>query len=178
MEDYKNDKLICVDLFDKEIGYASKEICHKDGKLHRAFSVFLYNGDKVLLQRRAEHKYHSGGLWANSCCSHPRYGETLEEAVGRRLQEELGVCCRCSEVGSFVYRHKFSDELFEYEYDHVFVGEYNGMINANTDEIMETRWVEISEIEKLVLNSPEMLSVWFFNAASIALSYIKIQASS
>ena len=109
-----SDMLICVDALDRQIGSADKLRCHREGLLHRAFSVFLVDGSRFLLQRRALDKYHSGGLWANSCCSHPRLGESLPEAVNRRLFEELGVSCPCQEIGSFVYRHQFSSEPVSY----------------------------------------------------------------
>lgn len=162
------DRLICVDPLDRAIGVAEKMECHRRGLLHRAFSVFLYHGDQVLLQRRALDKYHSGGKWANACCSHPRDGEELYSAVQRRLKEELGISCRCKEVGSFVYRHQFSPELFEYEYDHVFVGEYTGEVFPNPQEVLEVKWFPKHEIVSLLTQSPEQFAVWFLTAFPMA----------
>lgn len=167
------DELICVDALDRQIGTADKAYCHRYGILHRAFSIFLYHGDKLLLQRRALGKYHSGGKWANSCCSHPRAGETLEVAVERRLYEELGVKeCPCREIGSFVYRHSFSPELYEYEYDHVFVGEYEGEVHPDESEIMDTRWYGRNELTKLMNEEPERFAPWFITALPMVLKEI------
>ena len=165
--------LICVNPLDEEVGTAGKEECHRKGLLHRAFSVFLYDGERVLLQRRALNKYHSGGLWANACCSHPRAGEALDEAVQRRLLEELGVSCPCREVGSFVYRHTFSPELFEYEYDHVFVGAYSGQVMPDPQEIMDTRWYTKAEIVALLTQDPDRFAPWFITALPMALREMK-----
>lgn len=167
------DLLICVDPLDVPVGTMGKEECHRRGLLHRAFSIFLYDGERVLLQRRALHKYHSGGLWANSCCSHPRHGETLEEAVQRRLMDELGVSCPCREVGSFVYRHQFAPDLYEYEYDHVFVGAYAGTVTPNPEEIMETRWYAKEEILSLLTQDPARFAPWFITAFPMAFNHMK-----
>lgn len=167
-----SDNLICVDALDRQIDVANKEHCHREGILHRAFSIFLFYDNKILLHKRAENKYHSGGLWTNSCCSHPRNGEKIAEAVSRRLAEELGVRCQCVEVGEFLYRHKFSEDLFEYEYDHVFIGEYTGEVHPNPKEISEYKWVDKNELIKIMNDTPEMFTVWFFTAVQIALKYI------
>lgn len=168
-----SDMLICVDAMDRQIGTAEKLRCHKDGLLHRAFSVFLVDGDRMLLQRRALSKYHSGGKWANSCCSHPRDGESLEEAVPRRLKEELGLECRCEEVGSFVYRHWFENGLTEYEYDHVFVGRYTGEVFPAPEEIMDTKWFEIKDILSLMNDRADMFAPWFITAFPLVLKQLK-----
>ena len=163
------DDLICVDVLDRPVGRASKALCHRQGLLHRAFSVFLCDGDKILLQRRAKEKYHSGGLWANACCSHPRYGETLEQAVFRRLGEELGISCACEEIGAFTYYCRFGPELFEYEYDHVFLGSYHGSVEANPAEIMDTAWVGIDALSDSLRLHPERYAVWFLTAAPMVI---------
>ena len=129
------DQLIRVDIYDKEVGYGTKEEVHRKGLLHRAFSVFLVDDDRMLIQKRHREKYHSGGLWANSCCSHPRKDESLEEAVERRLEEELGVQAPCRELCHFVYYMKFSEDMHEYELDHVFVGSYDGEVQFDDTEI-------------------------------------------
>ena len=108
----------------------------------------------MLIQRRAFDKYHSGGLWANACCSHPRAGEELHTAVKRRLLEELGICTDTEEIFDFVYFQQY-EGLSEYEYDHVFVGDYDGPLKVNTDEIHEVRWVTMEELMKDLLDSPE-----------------------
>ena len=171
--DINEDQLILVNISDEQVGTMGKEAAHREGRLHRAFSVFLYHDSKMLIQRRALHKYHSGGLWANSCCSHPRDGEVLDEAVTRRLQEELGIYCDCRELFSFVYRHQFHEMLYEYEYDHVFIGEYDGECKLNTDEAMEAKWVDIDELADDLTDHPEKYCVWFITAAPRVISYIR-----
>lgn len=166
------DELILVDVFDHQVGKASKTECHRRGLLHRAFSVFLYRDGKLAIQQRAADKYHSGGLWSNSCCSHPRDGEGLADAVNRRLYEELGVTCKCEELFSFVYHHKFQDNLFEYEYDHVYIGEYNGKIVLNPQEAMDLKWVSYEELAEDLVSSPEKYSVWFLSAAPEVLAHL------
>ena len=121
-----NDDIILVDIFDSEIGHTDKDDAHRRGLLHRAFSVFVIHDGRMLIQKRSRDKYHSGGLWTNACCSHPREGESLDQAVPRRMREELGFSSRAEELFSFVYRHVFSDGLVEYEFDHVFLADYDG----------------------------------------------------
>lgn len=164
-----SDILICVDALDRQTGTADKLRCHRDGLLHRAFSVFLLDGSRLLLQRRAINKYHSGGKWANSCCSHPRDGENLEEAVTRRLKEELGIECRCEELGSFVYRHCFENGITEYEYDHVFLGRYSGELFPDPKEIMEVKWFEIEDIIDLTSSQADIFAPWFISAFPLVL---------
>ena len=122
-----------MDLDDHEIGSEEKLRAHEKGYLHRAFSVFIYQGDRMLIQQRNPEKYHSGGLWANACCSHPRAGESLTEAIHRRLQEEAGFDCELAELFSFTYRTVFTNGLTEYEFDHVFLGSYDGEVKMNPE---------------------------------------------
>ena len=159
------DMLILVNLDDQEIGTMNKQDVHRLGKLHRAFSVFIINENKMLIQKRNVNKYHSGGLWANACCSHPRYGENLKEATSRRLVEELGISCPLTKLFDFVYFSKYSDGLFEYEYDHVFIGEYSGEFDFDKDEIEELRWIDIAELKNKMQEEPELFSTWFMIAA-------------
>ena len=106
---------------------------HKKGLLHRAFSVFIFNGKgEMLLQQRALNKYHSGGLWTNACCSHPMPGEKTEDAADRRLKEELGFETPLEKIFDFVYKAEFDNGLTEYEFDHVFAGEYEGEIKCES----------------------------------------------
>ena len=117
------EQVILVDQQDREIGVAEKLEAHRKGKLHRAFSVFLFNAkDEMLLQQRAAEKYHSGGLWTNTCCSHPRPGEPTEAAARRRLREEMGISCNLNKAFDFIYRAEFDNGLIEHELDHVFIG--------------------------------------------------------
>ena len=161
--------LILVDLDDRETGRGEKLEIHRKGLLHRAFSVFLFNGDRLLIQRRAAGKYHSAGLWANTCCSHPRAGETTEEAVQKRLALECDIReAEIREAGRFVYRAVFPNGLTEYEMDHVFVGEYAGPFNANPEEVSELRRIPLDELKQDMLCAPERYAVWFFTALGIA----------
>ncbi len=159
-----NDELILVDLEDNEIGHGEKLWVHENDRLHRAFSVFMIDGDKMLLQRRNVNKYHSGGLWANACCSHPRVGEELEEAVKRRLLEEIGVCSACEEMFHFVYRSVYENGLTEYEYDHVFLCHYSGAVNPSKEEIDEISWVNITELKGDIIKNPQNYASWFLIA--------------
>lgn len=159
-----NDELILVDLEDNEIGHGEKLWVHENDRLHRAFSVFMIDGDKMLLQRRNVNKYHSGGLWANTCCSHPRVGEELEEAVKRRLLEEIGVYSACEEMFHFVYRSVYENGLTEYEYDHVFLCHYSGAVNPSKEEIDEISWVNITELKGDIIKNPQNYASWFLIA--------------
>ncbi len=173
----KKNEIILVDNFDNETGTSDKEKAHRQGLLHRAFSVFLYDGNRLLIQKRAEHKYHSGGLWANTCCSHPKKNESLSEAVKRRLYEETGICSDTEEVFSFVYRHKFNDELYEYEFDHVFIGEYAGEYRADPEEISEMKWIDSEELEREMAEYPDDFACWFRIAAPGVIRIIKARES-
>lgn len=158
--------IIKVDFDDNEIGFITKEEAHKSPILHRAFSIFIMNGDKMLIQKRNPNKYHSGGLWTNACCSHPRKGESLEKAVHRRLVEEVGFDCELVEKFSFVYMRQFNENLYEYEYDHVFVGEYSGEVILNEEEATEYMWIDKAELKTRLREKPEEFTTWFFIAAS------------
>ena len=174
MEKNANDKLIWVDLFDKEIGSGEKLDTHVKNQLHRAFSVFIVYDGKMLIQKRALEKYHSGGLWANACCSHPRWGESLSDAVQKRMEEELGILqgsCQPEELFSFNYFSQY-DGLSEYEIDHVFLTDYHGEMNADPDEIMELRWVSLEELKIEMETAPETFSTWFLIAAPRVIEYV------
>lgn len=169
-----NNEVILVDYEDGPLGVCSKEEAHKYPRLHRAFSVFLYNGSKVLLQKRAETKYHSGGLIANTCCSHPKIGENIIKSAKDRLNEEINIHIDdLKEIGSFVYYNKFNDNLYEYEFDHVLIGNYNGTFKENLEEASWTGWVEIEDVKKDVVENPSKYCVWFLNAFKIFLDYLK-----
>lgn len=166
------DNLILVDPLDRPVGTATKTQAHRDGLLHRAFSVFIVHDGKMLLQRRNPAKYHSGGLWANACCSHPRSGERLADAVQRRMAEEIGFACPVEEIGHFVYRSRYAEHLYEYEYDHVFLGDYQGEVAFNPDEISEIRWIALDELAADLIANPQRYSSWFFPAASLVLEHL------
>lgn len=156
------EQVILVDENDKPIGVAEKMEAHQQGLLHRAFSVFIFNSKgEMLLQQRALHKYHSGGLWTNACCSHPRAGEETKKAAERRLKEELGFDTSLNKVFDFVYMAKFDNGLTEHEFDHVFAGEYDGEINFNEKEVMDYCYKRTEKIHSSLLTHPQKYTVWF-----------------
>jgi len=169
---HEEERLILVDLDDCPVGEAGKLEVHQKGLLHRAFSVFLYHEGKMLIQQRAEGKYHSAGLWANTCCSHPRAGETLEQAVRRRLAEEAGIVCKVEHLDSFVYREVFG-ELSEYELDHVFVGDYGGDFIRNPLEAQEMKYVDMKELAADIRVRPQRYAAWFLTAFPMVYRYWK-----
>lgn len=164
-------KVILVDMNDREIGTMEKMEAHEKARLHRAFSVFLFQGNQVLLQKRASSKYHCGGLWTNTCCSHPESGESVTDAAFRRLQEELGIQVdELREVHSFVYHHAFDNGLTEFEYDHVLVGEYDGSWMENPEEVDEVKWVDIDELKEDIASNPKKYTPWFIVAFTAAVN--------
>jgi isopentenyl-diphosphate delta-isomerase len=167
------DCLILVNYHDEQIGQEYKLETHRKGLLHRAFSVFLYDDNRLLIQKRAAGKYHSAGLWANTCCSHPRVGEELEDAVGRRLLEEAGVVCPVQHLTSFVYRESFG-ELSEYELDHIFVGEYGGDFVCNHDEAEEMKYVDMDELASDMVQNPQKYAAWFLTAFPMVYHHLAV----
>ncbi|MDA7803037.1 isopentenyl-diphosphate Delta-isomerase [Crocinitomix sp.] len=154
--------VILVDEEDNQIGLMEKIEAHKKGLLHRAFSVFLFNDKhEILMQRRALSKYHSGGLWTNTCCSHPREHESIEEAGKRRLIEEMGFSCDVERVFSFIYKAKLDNELSEHEFDYVLMGKYNKRPKPNPIEVMDWKYMDMKEIEFDILENPGNYTVWF-----------------
>lgn len=163
------ERIILVDKKDNIIGHEEKLKAHENGGvLHRAFSIFIFNkAGKMLLQKRSVKKYHFGGLWTNSCCSHPNEGENLEAATTRKLFQEFGFNTDITEKFSFIYKETDDNSgLTEHEFDHVFTGEFNGIPNPNPDEIDEYKWVAISELKKDMKKSPEKYTPWFKIAIS------------
>lgn len=154
--------IIAVDKLDKEIGRIEKLEAHYKGILHRAFSIVIFNSkNQLLLQKRSCEKYHSPGLWTNTCCSHPRYGENIYDAIYRRLKEEMGFTCELTEIFSFVYKVELEENLFENEYDHVFIGRYDGEVVANKDEVDDFKWSDIDEVKADIANNPQLYTYWF-----------------
>lgn len=154
--------IIAVDEFDKELGSIEKMEAHYKGVLHRAFSILVFNADnQLLLQKRSVKKYHSPGLWTNTCCSHPQFGEDLNTAVYRRIEEEMGFTCNLKEMFSFIYKVEFEDNLFENEYDHVFIGRYDGEVIPNKEEVDEFKWTDINYIKEDIKVNPEIYTYWF-----------------
>jgi isopentenyl-diphosphate delta-isomerase len=156
------EQVILVDDFDNEIGTMEKIEAHRKSVLHRAVSVFIVNNQgKWLLQRRAFDKYHSGGLWTNSCCTHPRPGETSVQAANRRLNEEMGISAELKEIFRFKYKNDLDNELTEHELDHVFIGFTNEKPNINTDEVAEWRYVSYKKLITEIMKHPSNYTVWF-----------------
>ena len=156
------DQVILVDELDTPIGVMEKMQAHRKGVLHRAFSVFIFNDEgEMLIHRRALTKYHSGGLWTNACCSHPREGETTEESGHRRLMEEMGFDCDIQEQFSFIYRATLDNGLIEHELDHVFFGRFNGNPAPHPDEVCEWKYVNMQALGRDVSVRPEAYTEWF-----------------
>lgn len=176
------EQIIKVDVNNNAIGKIEKLDAHLSPILHRAFSVFLVCGDYMLLQKRATNKYHSGGLWANACCSHPRANVCFMKSVYDRLSFELGIKekIEISEVDNFIYLTKFNDNLYEYELDHILIAEYNKKtkINFNKNEISEIKWVKIKNIEKDLLKNPLNYSSWFIISLPKVIKYLKDKKNS
>lgn len=161
-----------VDLFDNPIGKVEKQAAHTSPVLHRAFSVFLYHDNKLLIQQRAKHKYHSGGLWANTCCSHPQSNDIVSEAK-ERLFEEVGILQGdLKEIFCFTYFHQFDEHLYEYEYDHVLVGEFDGNYKINPDEVEELEWIDIKNLTIDLIKKPQIFAPWFLLAAPKVIEYL------
>jgi len=157
--------VILVDEQDITIGKMEKQQAHLEGLLHRAFSIFIFNSEnKLLLQKRASSKYHCGGLWTNTCCSHPRENETVQEAANRRLQEEMGMQCDLTPIFSFVYKANFENGLTEHEFDHVLFGESNQIPSINIEEVEDYRFVGIEELQREIKESPQNFTPWFLIA--------------
>jgi isopentenyl-diphosphate delta-isomerase len=161
----QQDEVILVNEQDEPIGSMEKMEVHRKALLHRAFSVFIINrkGD-MLLQQRARKKYHSPGLWTNACCSHPRPGETTQDAAARRLSEELGFTTGLSKIFAFTYRSEFENGLTEFEYDHVFLGVYDGSIAPDPNEVNDYCFKTMDEIQANLGSNPLHYTVWFLQA--------------
>jgi len=156
------DHVILVDENDKPIGTMPKFEAHEKGFLHRAFSVFIFNSKgELLLQQRSLSKYHSPGLWTNTCCSHPRETELIEEAAERRLKEEMGLLCKLEKKFYFIYKTTFDNGLTEHEFDHVFFGKSDQYPKINADEVLSWNYFSFEEIENELALRPEMFTEWF-----------------
>lgn len=155
------EQVVLVDGSDRELGIVEKSEAHRAGLLHRAFSVFVFDREgHLLLQQRALDKYHSPGLWSNTCCGHPRPGEEVRMAAGRRLFEEMGVRCPLQGAFHFTYRAELAGGMVEHEMDHVFVGHADGAANADPREVMATRWIARADLEEALRVGPELFTAW------------------
>jgi len=156
------EQVILVNEQDEQLGLMPKMEAHEKASLHRAFSVFIFNGKgELLLQQRAKEKYHSPLLWTNTCCSHQRNGETNLEAGKRRLQEEMGFACNLKEVFWFVYKAPFDNGLTEHELDHVMVGYYDNDPVINREEVESFQWMQMEDVEKDIAQNSERYTEWF-----------------
>lgn len=160
--DHVEEYVTLVDTGDRVVGRAEKMHAHREGLLHRAFSIMLYDSEsRILLQRRHPSKYHSGGLWSNTACGHPRPDEPTLAAAERRLMEEMGVSCDLNHQFGFIYRAEVEDGLTEYEYDHVFTGLFDGDPTPDDSEVEGWKWVEPEELARDVARSPRRYTYWF-----------------
>lgn len=156
------EQVILVDENDVALGFMEKIEAHRKAILHRAFSVFLFNSKgQMLLQQRSLTKYHCPGRWTNSCCSHPRPNEPTNDAVARRLMEEMGIEANVMKAFTFIYNARVSKELTEHELDHVFIGKYDGQIKVNSDEVASFAFQSLEEIELDLQDYPEKYTIWF-----------------
>ena len=159
---------------DQHIGLMEKLEAHQKGLLHRAFSVFLFNKKgEMLLQKRANTKYHSPNLWTNAVCSHPRNGESYKNGALRRLNEELGISTEIEEKFHFIYKADVGQNLWEHELDYVFVGIYEGIFNLNPNEVSETRYISLVDLQKEMLSNPDNFTEWFKIILNKYLEFLK-----
>jgi len=156
------EKVILVDKNDNQLGLMEKIEAHEKAILHRAFSVFILNeNNELLLQKRGINKYHSPGLWTNTCCSHPRNGEDVIDAGIRRLKEEMGFVTKLSSLLSFIYKAEFDNGLTEHEFDHVLIGKYSSNPIINELEVCDWKWIDLDVLSQDILDNPEIYTVWF-----------------
>jgi isopentenyl-diphosphate delta-isomerase len=168
--------VILVDEKDIAIGVMEKMEAHEKALLHRAFSVFIFNNKgEILLQQRSLRKYHSGGLWTNTCCSHPRPNEDILQAAHRRLQEEMGFDTELTKAFTFIYKAEFSNGLTEHEFDHVFIGTYNGLIEPNFDEVESHAFRSIEIIQASFIKHNDFFTEWFLIAFPKVVNWLEEQ---
>lgn len=164
MEDFdKEEQVVLVDEENNVLGYMGKQEAHIKALLHRAISVIIFNSKgEQLVQQRALNKYHFAGIWSNTCCSHPRKGETFQQAAERRLFEEIGIKIPLKEEFNFIYKaHDKKSGLTEHEYDTVFTGVFDGEFQFNKNEVAAVRWMTTEQIETDFRQQPQQYSFWF-----------------
>lgn len=156
------EEVILVDENDKPVGLMEKMQAHRLGVLHRAFSVFVFNSqNELLMQQRALNKYHSAGLWSNTCCSHPRQNEKTEAAARRRLQEEMGMDLNLTYKTNFIYKTTFDNNLTEHEFDHVFTAVSDALPKINPEEVNEYKYLGLEKLKEEIKQKPEAFTSWF-----------------
>jgi len=159
--DMPGELVILVDADDHPLGTMEKMRAHAEGRLHRAFSVFVFDrAGRLLMQRRAASKYHSAGLWSNTCCGHPRPGEPVDLAADRRLFEEMGFRSQLREIFSFVYRVELDRQMVEHEVDHVLVAESDGSPSPNPAEVDDWKWIDLPRLRDDIARQPEAFTSW------------------
>lgn len=162
MRDFNSNEVILVDKYDQPVGTMEKLEAHRQGLLHRAFSIFIFDQqERMLLQQRADNKYHSGGLWSNACCSHPIPGEDLETTLQNKLEQEMGFTCPLEKAFSEIYKAPMPNGLVEHEFDHVFFGFFSGKISPNPAEVKAYRFLSRREIEREIAQNPDDFTAWF-----------------
>jgi len=168
------EKVILVDKNDNQVGLMPKLEAHEKGVLHRAFSIFIFNSKyELLLQKRSSSKYHSGGLWTNTCCSHPREGEDILDAANRRLDEEMGIKTSLRKVYDFIYKAELDNQLTEHEFDHVFYGVCDNDPILNKDEAEDFKWVDMEKLNNDIIKNEDNYTVWFKIAFEYFYNYLK-----
>ena len=168
------ENVILVDKNDNQVGLMPKLEAHQKGLLHRAFSIFIFNSKyELLLQKRASSKYHSGGLWTNTCCSHPREGEEILDAANRRLIEEMGIETSLRKVHDFIYKAELDNDLIEHEFDHVFYGIYNEDPIINDDEADDFKWIDMDSLNDDIKKNGDNYTIWFKIAFEYFYNYLK-----
>ena len=157
------EQVVLVDKTDAILGLMAKTEAHEKGVLHRAISIILFNSKKeLLIQQRADEKYHWAGIWSNTVCTHPRDGESYKAAADRRLHEELSIFTELKEVFDFIYKAKDEESgMTEHELDHVFVGQYEGEIPFNPEEVKAVRWISAAKLYVEIDENPDKFSFWF-----------------
>jgi len=168
-------EVVLVNESDEAVGTMEKMAAHKIGILHRAFSVFIFNHKgEMLLQQRAMSKYHSAGLWTNACCSHPLPGEDTLDAANRRLSEEMGFQTSLEKIFDFTYKATFDNGLTEYEFDHVFIGYYEGEVRPDKGEVNNFCYKTVESIKSSLENTPDQFTAWFLIAFPLVMKRVKV----
>ena len=156
------EKVILVDEHDAVVGEMEKMEAHRKGILHRAFSILIFNtSGEMLLQKRSQKKYHSGGLWTNACCSHPSPDENIQHATRRKLKQEMGIDLETEFLYTFIYQTPLDHELIEHELDHVFIGTFDGTPAINYEEVEDWKYVDVAWLKNDVAVHPEQYTYWF-----------------
>ena len=156
------EQVILVDEYDNELSTEEKQKAHVDARLHRAFSIYIFNSKgQLLVHQRAKTKYHCAGLWANTCCSHPRPDENLFKAAHRRLKQEMGLSAGLKKVMSFIYKIRFDNGLTEHEYLHVLIGKTDQDPKPNPEEVEDWKWVNLEDLKKDIKENPDKYAYWF-----------------